>query len=81
MSVPRRNIMTLRKKTGPGIKGPGDRITFIKTDGWHKITFNELLGLIQDFFENEDRCYPPEEGLQGRNMLFEAIKNVHKQAP
>lgn len=67
----------LQKKTTKGLKGPGDRVLRINTTtspgGWHAITYTELLGIIADLFENEDRLYPIEGGYKGRGKLMERI--------
>ena len=74
--------MTIYLKLVKGKKGEEDWMPFIKTDGWHAISFMELLELLKLFFENEERLYPQEQGFKGKEMLFEAIKMVKEgEAP
>jgi len=68
--------MTIYLKYKQGKKAEEDSIILIKTDGWHSLNFLELLELLEVFFKNEDKIYPKEKGFKGREMLFEAIKEV-----
>ena len=65
----------MRIWTRQGERQDNDRIVMVESyRGGEKITFRALLEILQLFFENEDRLYPPPA--KGRWFLYDAITDV-----
>jgi len=65
----------MRVWTKQGKRSDVDRIVMVESyRGGEKITFRALLQILQLFFENEDRLYPPPK--KGRWFLYDAITDV-----
>lgn len=65
----------MRVWTEQGKRQDNDRIVFVESyRSGEKIKFKDLLHILQLFFENEDRLYPPPA--KGRYFLFDAITDV-----
>ncbi len=68
--------MTLESRVIKGTKSRDDYILEINTKGeWHRITFVDLLLMIEHFRDNENRLYPPQR-YRGAQMLYDAISEV-----
>jgi len=65
-------------KEGEGIKGKEDKVLFIKTDGYEKLTYRDLFKMIKFFFENEDRIYP--SPAKGGRFLLDAITSLRNMS-
>jgi len=65
----------MRVWTKQGKRQDNDRIVMVESyRGGEKITFRALLQILQLFFENEDRLYPPPA--KGRYFLYDAITDI-----
>lgn len=63
-----------------GRKGPNDRLVKVWAFG-EVFSIEDLLRLLQIFFDSEDSAYPIKEGKQGRSMLLKAIIDVYSGIP
>lgn len=63
-----------------GKKSGNDRLVKVYSYG-EVFTVEDLLRLLQVFFESEDSNYPINEGKQGRAMLLKAIIDVYSGIP
>lgn len=61
-----------------GYKGMHDRMLEINTvGGWCNLNIRDILKILDFIFKNEDRVYPKDEGMQGRDYLFHLIQLLH----
>ncbi|MEM1767463.1 MAG: hypothetical protein QXD86_05930 [Candidatus Bathyarchaeia archaeon] len=70
----------VRLETVNGRKGEGDKLVRVWAYG-EIFTIEDLLKLLQVYFESEDSAYPIERGGQGRAMLMKAILDVYTGIP
>lgn len=62
----------------PGVKAPGDLVLqqYAAGSGWRAVTMAAGFLLADFFFENEDRLYPPADGLVGGVMYLQHIRHA-----
>jgi len=67
--------MRIEKRRGKKTEFGQDFKIHIWADG-EAITFNDILKILKELFENEDRIYPTKMGFKGRAMLVDAIYDL-----
>jgi len=65
--------MEIRRREGAKTEFGKDMVIEISTNGWDRITNEDVFKLIKMFYDNEEEIYPRSQGFQGGDKFKEAV--------